>query len=358
MLRLPIWDAGIGNTRNPDLDFTLQYIVGRRRIVFETLEMDMDMPTHMRLQTQPQTIEWLKACGDVVARLPRRHLCVLHMYTLQNVYMLVNDYLRAGGKTARHKGLRKYLGVVPGSLTTATATKAVAVANLDDFLEGKTPEDIKALYLLPHCADDDPTVSAFVLNWQYKKRQGHLTRTFTRALPCFNETIVADIMAHTVLNSPGVILYRQAKAVLTQRRADSSDLVDPGQQQVVVSCFQDFLRVLPHITDTGWQRIVQRYVDDLDRIYECMPASGAPVTVYRGTHGPVPRGFPSDPAFTSTSLSERIAKTFTSKQQQQKKKCCVHKITLPPGSRAIPVMCATRYYAELELLLPRGGRRG
>jgi hypothetical protein len=55
-------------------------------------------------------------------------------------------------------------------------------------------------------------------------------------------------------------------------------------------------------------------------------------------------------AFTSTSLHKDIAADFTKKTS----KCYIYKFTIPKGTKVLPLLSITRYFAELEILLPHG----
>jgi hypothetical protein len=109
------------------------------------------------------------------------------------------------------------------------------------------------------------------------------------------------------------------------------------------------------IKDVFWERCVDRYIKRLNAIIRGSPPVTRAMTVYRGQITDYflkksKAGQYSNPCFTSTSLSPSLPKLFTDVDSG----CCLTKIRLLAGTRAMFVAGVSEYPKELEVLLPVG----
>jgi hypothetical protein len=156
----------------------------------------------------------------------------------------------------------------------------------------------------------------------------------------------------------GIVLYQQARVVFAEARADRMLLrlprgaSDATRARVAraanLSSLEAYATVLPHITPFGWRKVIERFVADLDAAFGRMPPTPHALAVYRGVG--IPREA-SDPAYLSTSMSRRTAADFAAEGCPH----CLAEITVPAGSRVLPMLTVSRY-REQEVLLPRGER--
>ena len=107
--------------------------------------------------------------------------------------------------------------------------------------------------------------------------------------------------------------------------------------------------------NTGLRRRVKIEENDaslvrknLDIAFQGAPPLEKPLTVYRGKSSDRMR--PRDEGFVSTSLLRSRALNFAGPE------CCVLEITVPPGSKVLPVAFISFASDELEIILNRGGK--
>jgi hypothetical protein len=104
----------------------------------------------------------------------------------------------------------------------------------------------------------------------------------------------------------------------------------------------EYYAKIARITESQWNKILNKFVSDLDKIITECPVIPKPMTVFRGSHGKKIRLMKT---YTSTTLSRDIAKSFAGKE------CCIHEIRLPSGSHALPMMSISRHPEELEIII-------
>lgn len=93
---------------------------------------------------------------------------------------------------------------------------------------------------------------------------------------------------------------------------------------------------------------VIKQIKKLDNAFDNVPPLEEPIVVWRGVNTKnATEG--SHRNFLSTSLSRSISEKFTDKP------CCLMKISLPAGTKVLPVFNLSRHENECELILPRGG---
>ena len=99
-----------------------------------------------------------------------------------------------------------------------------------------------------------------------------------------------------------------------------------------------------------WQRVIVRYISDLDRIIDDSPPLRKPLVVYRGVkHDYYLKGkeghvYRTD-SFVSTSVNLSSALKFAGVN------CCFKRITLLPGSKALMLAGVSKFLQEIEMLL-------
>ena len=187
-------------------------------------------------------------------------------------------------------------------------------------------------------------------------------RTSTRSLGVDGATHWSEhsVGLSAAYRTHGIVLYLQAKAVFTEARAarmllrlpqGASDALRARVARAAnLSSLEAYATVLPHITPFGWRKVIERFVADLDAAFGRMPPTPHALVVYRGVGTPrEAETLGSDPAYLSTSLSRRTAVDFAAEGCPR----CLAKITVPAGSRVLPMLTVSRY-REQEVLLPRG----
>lgn len=88
------------------------------------------------------------------------------------------------------------------------------------------------------------------------------------------------------------------------------------------------------------------HLNNIDIAFEASPQLEETITVYKGLDT---EDIFSDKAFISTSLYRRAALEFSGQQ------CCLLQITVPPGSKILPLSGISRSPHEAEILLDRDG---
>jgi hypothetical protein len=102
---------------------------------------------------------------------------------------------------------------------------------------------------------------------------------------------------------------------------------------------REYFKRIPHVSQAQWKAVLDLFVEELDALILGTPPTPSPVVLYRGTKGKRVR---SRRTYTSMTLSKEVAKEFAD--------CRLHELRFPKGSRLLPMMCASRYSMELEVL--------
>ena len=104
-----------------------------------------------------------------------------------------------------------------------------------------------------------------------EERERHSTSpvavTATRSIGLMS-CLFSDLAWHAATSSKGISFYAQAEQVVPE-----------------IGSLEDFVRVLPSISEDTWRKIVSKFVDDLDNIIGRMPATKSDLKLYRGTEG-------------------------------------------------------------------------
>jgi hypothetical protein len=95
----------------------------------------------------------------------------------------------------------------------------------------------------------------------------------------------------------------------------------------------------------------QNCVNALNKIFNEIPPLQEPVIVYRGIKTELQENF-LNCQYVSTSLNKRVAIARFSNFFS----CCILEITIPKGTRVIPIMEYSEWNDEFEVILNRGGR--
>lgn len=292
-LLLPMWKPmERHHVENPGYDFIERFVAGRAPIVW----------TRKRQTVTTNDPVWLRECCNVVANLSRAELCVMHVYTTQ-AYAQVTRFLRGASV--------KELGLIYDS---SHDWKAGEIAMRDNIRQKN-----RSAYLTQSVSPRK--LEALLRAWHEPRseEQSKLCwKRFSALRPNFTAKFLRLCKTSSVRNHSGVVFAAQA-----------------GQPLVA------FKKAIPRLTLRDWHRILLRFVADLDAIFLKMPKCYKAFYVYRGLGR---SGQGSDPSFTSTSL-DQDARHFA--------KPTLLRITVPMGSRVLPLLCISRY-EEQEVLLPRG----
>lgn len=116
--------------------------------------------------------------------------------------------------------------------------------------------------------------------------------------------------------------------------------------------YQTMLLIFNNLNVKFWTECVKLYVERVNRIIRNSPPITKKMTVWRGVKDDYflkgsKKGMYTNQGFISTSLNPNTAKGFVSN------KCCLTKITLLPGSRAMFIGGISSYPQEFEVLLPQ-----
>jgi hypothetical protein len=95
-----------------------------------------------------------------------------------------------------------------------------------------------------------------------------------------------------------------------------------------------------------------KYVDDIDSAFYMIPKLTAPIMVYRGSNRRYGSEMIQIKSFVSTSLRKGVGLEFIDHES----KCCLYIITIPAGTRILPMMPTSMYKFEEEILLQRNSR--
>lgn len=110
--------------------------------------------------------------------------------------------------------------------------------------------------------------------------------------------------------------------------------------------------------DYGYEHVLNKNIKDVQRRLDVAFANAPPLThslvVYRGIKYTRGEKYSHDPIYNkqyiSTSTEMSVAENFVENA------CCVLYITLPVGTRVLPLERVTHYPGEYEVLLPRNGK--
>jgi hypothetical protein len=91
----------------------------------------------------------------------------------------------------------------------------------------------------------------------------------------------------------------------------------------------------------------KRHFDNISLAFQGVPPLTNPITVYKGKRSD--NIYQVDKAFASTSLTIRGTQDFRGG------KCCILQITVPPGSKVLPLESISDNKSEDEILLDRNG---
>ena len=106
-----------------------------------------------------------------------------------------------------------------------------------------------------------------------------------------------------------------------------------------IKTLNDLTHQLANITCKQWKCIYQKYITDLDDLFDQIPPLFTRAIVYRGEKKTNLCLFP---IYKSTTLSRKQAADFGK----------VRQIVLEKGSHVIPLFLVSRYFVELEILVP------
>ena len=328
-MQVPVFDFEIENPKNLELEFVKRYAAGRTRIKRGVAE----------ILVGAEDAEWVAECFSAVVALPRRDICVLYAYSTQNTYGIVNGFLRHSGDPSTYN-----TGLVFDSSQDNTRLwgldafrASVRDGSYRKYVDGAAPASV---------------IKRFA-NASAARNLDMVDRLYPELWPFTNAAF--DRMCHdqAVNCSPGIYFYPQAVTVLHGALCRHGLVSDSmrGQGPVSIRTPTDFKRVIPHITNLGWVRILQRFVSELDTVFDRMPPTRRHMTVFRGARSQKGATISADRAYMSTSLDVITAREFA---RSNKGKC--FRITIPTESRVVPMIAVSRY-RESEVLLPRARPR-
>jgi hypothetical protein len=342
----------------PSYDFIEWYCAGRRKIAFNNQKVDVD----------PAVAAWLAAACKAVAALPRQQLCTLHVYSTQ-MFDLITNALRDPTNMEHYKELynppdwdSSAFYVLKGFRKDTSAAQLMKFVDSRYRSRPEVAQILPALVAIQQVNKNRPPkdMSEAKEEWAaweipYKAAQQALRGALVASRPYFTPAFNAAVSDRDQKMNDGVVLYTQACAFF--REPGSSKFLTTTDATVLktarnMKTLAHFKKVMPHISIDGWQRLVARFILDVDTIFEKMPALPSALAVYRGTREDNLPRMRADPSYVSTSLATEVADRFT----DDATKCCMARITVPPGDKAVPLLVVSRYWQEFEILLPRVGR--
>ena len=292
MIDIPTWVVGIENPTNPYLLFVKQYSAGTKRIKWENKRMN--------LKTEDPV--WVKKACRKIMQLSRYDLCTLYTYTTQS-YSVVTGLLR-------HKGDR-------ASYITGL------VHNRDgEWLYGSDELLDKSSYL--NKTVDEKLVIAYK-NAKTDRKWVLVNSLYSKLKPFFTKDFLKICHKKSVEFNRGMLFYPQAARLYA------------------LNSLSEFKRIILVLTNEDWIGILDMFIDDMDAIFDKMPPTEIVMSIFRGVGM---KRLKKDASFASTTLSKEIAQSFV-------EKCCVHHLRIPIGTKMVPLIPITRYFAEQEILLPR-----
>lgn len=296
---LPVWQPNEkAKVENPAYDFIRRFLAGREPIVWtrEKQSLTTNDPT------------WLLECCNEIAGLSRAELCVLHIYSTQ-AYSRVTHFLRGASP--------KELDLVYDSSCEWKAGEMPMLANVRANNQSR--------YL--SSSVDPVALRALLAAWRAPRSEAEFEmclQRYSALRPYFTPKFLRVCRIQSVRFHGGVMFAAEAGMSLAS-----------------------FEKAIPQMTSWDWQRIVRKFVKALDAIFQKMPPCRKTFYVYRGEGADaksVRRGWIGSPSFVSTSLGQSIALDFA--------RPTMVRITVPKGSRVLPLLCVSRY-REQEMLLPR-----
>lgn len=310
-----IWDTGIENPPNPYYEFVRQYAAGRTKMKWRKMRVDVSIQQKM----------WLDACSNALKALTRRELCTLYVYTTQ-AYATITDGLRNNGKfdvrSFQQKQADEWLYGLAVCITYIKNQRQDIMLKL---FVGATPVDILNAF--------KDSVNAYLLD-KTETTNKDIHDRFAKLRPYFASKFSKKCHELALEFHEGLIFYNQIVSVMK-----------PPSHSIT------FIKtILPKLNASDWQTILHQFVVDLDALFTKLPPVPTTFNVFRGTRSRISQNqLLHDAAFSSTTLSRKVAQGF----MDETRKCCVHTIRVPKGTHVLPVMLISRYYGELELLLPR-----
>jgi hypothetical protein len=103
---------------------------------------------------------------------------------------------------------------------------------------------------------------------------------------------------------------------------------------------ENFIEVVKYLKPSTWKRSLDMFIRDIDGIIQKMPPTVSAFDTYRGSSYPIS---PDIDMYISTSLDPKQAFMFNP---------CMILYSIPPGSLVLPLLCVSRFFRELEILLP------
>lgn len=93
------------------------------------------------------------------------------------------------------------------------------------------------------------------------------------------------------------------------------------------------------------------HLNNITKAFSNVPPLNNPIMVYRYTS--VKNAIKTDKAFTSVSMSSRVALKISREPQNEKRKCCILNILVPSGIKVLPLFAISDLKWELEVLIDR-----
>lgn len=311
---------------NEYISFVKHYSAGKDKILWETKS----------LQLMIGDPEWLSAACESITRLSRYELCTLYTYTTQ-MYSVVTGYLRHKCSTPFdtqlvHNPEEEWLA----GYDILLSPKRSKAALLD--LTGKVDKELVAAWKQAKAIQitSEETAEA---KWALEKT------CYTALRPYFTTGFLKRCRDNLIDTNQGILLFPQAVRVFKMTPSAFPKTVRK------LTSLRDFKRAIPVMDNTVWTTLLKQFVNDVDSIIQKMPTTTRVMSCFRGVpHRISMKDMLADPAYISTTLSNKIASSFVDRDDL---KCCVYRFTLPIGSKMLPMMPVTRYSAEQEVLLPR-----
>ncbi len=331
-----------GHQDYPNYEFSKLHTVQRKPLKVGRISVKLDSDQHKQLIES-----WLKECADVVQGMPHDSVCVLYAYTT-TTFHAVQGRLRS----PKTQNLRVDLGCHPVTHQDALFNVATE-SNINDIVKNtyedssRLKEALEAWRTRPRGNNGDDEDEATYEERQalfetlYKTLEDQLKRVPKEAFTAKFLRSVDQYQKTSTLHGPAGWIF----APQIWRRFG-----DRTKKRPTLAKLRDL--IANHMTtEARWRAVLDDYIRDLDAIFDQMPPLPADLVVYRGVHGKKYAAGKSirDAGYVSTSVRRDIAQGFASK----KKKCCLQQIKVPAGTRVVPLIFVSRYYAEQEILLPR-----
>lgn len=136
---------------------------------------------------------------------------------------------------------------------------------------------------------------------------------------------------------------------IVKEQVEYVERLNPIVQEALIDYTQDgYYPVNNYLrSGVGGDEKILNSVAMIDNAFALAPPVSSTFVVYRGQEGDI---F-NTKSYTSASLDMDITEDFFSKADR----CCLYKITVTPGSKALPLQAISRYKRESEVLLDRNG---